>query len=109
MARCRRTWRTNRAAQRRADGPHHRSVRELLARRLEERARGRDQNLEALTAEMRTRNEARQRRVDGEIAISDRAAPSNGADSDAILRDVLGCDESRIAALRASGAIGEPQ
>lgn len=48
-------------------------------------------------------------RVDGEIAISDRAAPMNGADSDAILRDVLGCDESRIAALRASGAIGEPQ
>ncbi|MBW2268568.1 MAG: CoA transferase [Deltaproteobacteria bacterium] len=48
-------------------------------------------------------------RVDAEIAVSDRAAPSNGADSDAVLRDVLGYDEPRIAALRSSGAVGGAQ
>ena len=45
-------------------------------------------------------------RVDGAFAVSDRAAPSNGADSDTVLREVLGYDESRISALRASGAVG---
>ena len=45
-------------------------------------------------------------RVDGTIAVSNRAAPSNGADSEAVLRDVLGYGASRIAALRAKGGMG---
>jgi crotonobetainyl-CoA:carnitine CoA-transferase CaiB-like acyl-CoA transferase len=45
-------------------------------------------------------------RVDGRLAVSDRAAPAAGADADHVLRDVLGYDEARIEALRACGALG---
>ena len=46
-------------------------------------------------------------RVDGSLAVSDRAAPANGADSDAILRDVLGYDEDYIRTLRDEGILGD--
>jgi crotonobetainyl-CoA:carnitine CoA-transferase CaiB-like acyl-CoA transferase len=45
-------------------------------------------------------------RVAGERAVSGRPAPAAGADSERILRDVLGYDEGRIRALHSSGALG---
>jgi crotonobetainyl-CoA:carnitine CoA-transferase CaiB-like acyl-CoA transferase len=41
-------------------------------------------------------------------AIAPHAAPAVGADTQEVLRDVLHLDDSRIEALRASGAFGEP-
>ena len=46
-------------------------------------------------------------RVDDAMAVAERAAPASGADTDALLRDVLGYDEARVAELRASGALGD--
>jgi crotonobetainyl-CoA:carnitine CoA-transferase CaiB-like acyl-CoA transferase len=48
-------------------------------------------------------------RVDGAIAVADRAAPHAGEDTDHILRTVLGDDDARIAARRAAGAFGGPR
>ena len=45
-------------------------------------------------------------RTDGEVAPA--AAPRLGEHTDHILRDVLGYDPARIAALRAGGGLGEP-
>ena len=45
-------------------------------------------------------------RTDGEVALA--AAPRLGEHTDHILRDVLGYDPARIAALRAGGGLGEP-
>jgi crotonobetainyl-CoA:carnitine CoA-transferase CaiB-like acyl-CoA transferase len=47
-------------------------------------------------------------RIDGEIAVAPRAAPSGGQHTDHVVRNVLGYDDDRIAKLRRSGAIGEP-
>jgi len=41
-------------------------------------------------------------------AVAPHAAPAVGADTQEVLRDVLHLDDSRIEALRASGAFGEP-
>jgi len=41
-------------------------------------------------------------------AVAPHAAPAVGADTQEVLRDVLHLDDSRIDALRASGAFGEP-
>jgi crotonobetainyl-CoA:carnitine CoA-transferase CaiB-like acyl-CoA transferase len=46
-------------------------------------------------------------RIDGEIAVSPRAAPSGGQHGDDILRRVLGYDDERIATLRRAGAVPE--
>ena len=44
-------------------------------------------------------------RIDGEIALAPRAAPKHGADTDHVLRHVLGYDETRIAELQESQAL----
>ena len=46
-------------------------------------------------------------RVDGRMAVSDRAAPGADADREHVLRNVLGYDEARIASLRGGPAPGE--
>ena len=43
--------------------------------------------------------------IDGELP-SPTMAPTVGQHTDEVLRDVLGYDEARVAALRASGALG---
>jgi crotonobetainyl-CoA:carnitine CoA-transferase CaiB-like acyl-CoA transferase len=45
-------------------------------------------------------------RVDGRRAVAPRAAPRFGDDTDVVLRDVLGYDDGRVAALRAAGVLG---
>jgi crotonobetainyl-CoA:carnitine CoA-transferase CaiB-like acyl-CoA transferase len=45
-------------------------------------------------------------RVDGRRAVAARPAPGAGADTDEVLRDVLGYDDARVAALRAAGVLG---
>jgi crotonobetainyl-CoA:carnitine CoA-transferase CaiB-like acyl-CoA transferase len=44
-------------------------------------------------------------RVDGAVAVSHRAAPAGGQDTDEVLRRVLGYDDDRIAALTGCGAV----
>jgi crotonobetainyl-CoA:carnitine CoA-transferase CaiB-like acyl-CoA transferase len=46
-------------------------------------------------------------RIDGEIAVSARAAPSGGQHTEEVLRNLLGYRDDRIAQLRRSGAIAE--
>jgi crotonobetainyl-CoA:carnitine CoA-transferase CaiB-like acyl-CoA transferase len=46
-------------------------------------------------------------RVEGAPAVSARRAPAAGADSERILREVLGYDSARIDALRVAGALGD--
>lgn len=45
-------------------------------------------------------------RIDGELAISGRAAPKNGADTDRVLRELLGYDEARVSELLEKRVIG---
>ncbi len=47
-------------------------------------------------------------RVEGELAVSARAAPAAGADGERILREVLNYDDDRIGELRRAGALGRP-
>jgi crotonobetainyl-CoA:carnitine CoA-transferase CaiB-like acyl-CoA transferase len=44
--------------------------------------------------------------LDEELPVPAKAAVTAGCDTDAVLRDVLGYDEARIAALRQAGALG---
>ncbi len=44
-------------------------------------------------------------RIDGVRAVAATGSPAHGADTDAVLRRVLGYDEARIAALRARGTL----
>jgi len=48
-------------------------------------------------------------RVDGRRAVADRPAPGAGEHTDDVLRDVLGYDDARIAALTVAGALGAPR
>jgi hypothetical protein len=41
-----------------------------------------------------------------ELPLPEMAAREPGRDTDAVLREVLGYDEARVAALRRSGALG---
>ncbi|NQZ95647.1 MAG: CoA transferase [Myxococcales bacterium] len=45
-------------------------------------------------------------RVAGRMAVTERASPRVGADTESTLRRLLGCDDARLAQLRESGAIG---
>ena len=44
--------------------------------------------------------------IDEELPVPGRAAIEPGHDTDAVLREVLGYDDGRIAALRRAGALG---
>ena len=44
--------------------------------------------------------------LDEELPVPERAAVEPGRDTDAVLREVLGYDAERIAALRRAGALG---
>jgi crotonobetainyl-CoA:carnitine CoA-transferase CaiB-like acyl-CoA transferase len=48
-------------------------------------------------------------RVDGRRAVADRPAPRAGEHTDDVLRDLLGYDDARMAALTEAGALGAPR
>ena len=45
--------------------------------------------------------------VDGELPVPAKA-PTVGEHTDEVLREVLGYDDERLSALRAAGALGQP-